>query len=98
MIDVDLFGEPIDCRGRKETSEDKKKKRRWEDGFQRWCDKQADDGSTHYGVCGFGVICNYCADSSYGRPCVRALNTMLREKRKELDYEHVTYEQAFDGG
>lgn len=49
-------------------------RRRWENGFQRWSNEKAYDGSTAEGACGFGVICDYCEDNTYGRPCVRAWN------------------------
>lgn len=59
-----------------------------------------DDGYTHYGACGFGAICDYCEDNSFGRPCVRALNAMMRAKRKTMNYNHLNdkaFEAAFDG-
>lgn len=30
------------------------------------------------GACGYGSMCDWCSDNSYGRPCVRALNEYLR--------------------
>lgn len=35
--------------------------------------------------------------NSYGRPCVRALNAMCREKRITIDYEKRNYEEVWDG-
>lgn len=96
-MDKNLFGEPYDIPQKKHSTEYDKKKRRWEYAFQRWSDKQAADGFTHYGACGYGAICDYCENNHYGRPCVRALNQMCREKRKKPDYETVTFENAFDG-
>ena len=72
-------------------------KRRWEYNFQKWSDTKAQDGLTHYGACGYGAICNFCNGDPRGRACVRALNEMLRTKRKSIDYNSTTFEQAFDG-
>lgn len=96
-MDVNLFGEPYAEGLKKTKSVDEKKKRRWERGFQKWSDEQAAEGYTHYGSCGFGAICDYCKDNSYGRPCVRALNEMLREKRRSIDYDKTPFHVAFDG-
>lgn len=72
-------------------------RRRWENGFQRWSNEKAHDGSTPEGACGFGVICNYCGDNTYGRPCVRALNAMCRDSRITINYEKTSYEKAWEG-
>lgn len=72
-------------------------RRKWEDGFQRWCNRHGDDGYTELGACGFGVICDYCTDNHYGRPCVRALNAMCREKRITINYEKTSYKSAWKG-
>lgn len=74
-----------------------KEKRNWENGFQRWSNKQFEDGGTPLGKCGYGSMCDYCEDNSYGRPCVRALNEMLRVKRKTLDYRKCSYHEAWEG-
>lgn len=95
-MDVNLFGDPFETSYKKKSTEFDKKKRKWENKFQKWSDKVFNDGN-HYGACGFGAICDYCGDNSYGRPCVRALNEMLRKKRKAIDYDKVTFEDAFDG-
>ena len=76
---------------------DDKLRRKWENGFQRWSNKELMDGGTGYGACGYGSMCDYCEDNTYGRPCVRALNAMIREKRLSIDYEKTTYEEAWDG-
>lgn len=64
------------------------KKRRWENAFQKWSDNHGckEDGTESWGACGYGSMCDYCKDNSYGRPCVRALNAMLREKGRALNY------------
>ena len=49
-----------------------KQKRNWENRFQRWSNKMADDGTTPEGKCGYGLMCDYCSDNNIGRPCVRA--------------------------
>ena len=71
--------------------EKKKKsvKRKWENAFQKWSNEHGIEnyGNTEdYGCCGFGSMCDWCKDNSYGRPCVRALNAMCREKHIEIDY------------
>ena len=82
----------------KKYAEDKKRKRNWENRFQKWSDKQSEDGTKSYGCCGWGSMCDYCSDNSYGRPCVRALNTMCREKKIMLDYCDFDFEKLWDGG
>ena len=95
---LNLFGEPIDeATQRHKATDFDKLKRRWEDGFQKWSNKSFADGYTHYGSCGYGRICDWCTDSDRGRPCVRALNAMCREKGYMVDYSSTEYEEAFDG-
>ena len=74
-----------------------KAKRNWEDRFQRWSDNISQDGTTPYGICACGSMCDYCEDNTYGRPCVRALNEMCKEKNIKIDYEHQSYEDAWNG-
>lgn len=62
------------------------RKRKWENAFQKWSNSQFEDGYTSLGKCGYGSMCDWCEDNSYGRPCVRALNKMLREKLMTIDY------------
>jgi len=68
-----------------------KKKRKWENAFQKWSDEHAQDGTDCLGKCGYGDMCEWCADTSYGRPCVRALNKMCREKRITIDYNDYDF-------
>ncbi len=75
-----------------------KEKTAFERRFQKWCDKESEDETTSYGMCGFGEICDWCKDNSYGRPCVRALNAMLREKGRVLDYSRTDYDNIFTWG
>ena len=72
-------------------------RRRWENGFQRWSNKQFLDGATGYGACGYGSMCDYCEDNSFGRPCVRALNDMCRRHQITIDYEKTSYKNAWEG-
>lgn len=72
-----------------------KRKKKWEDAFQKWSNKQFNDAYTTLGKCGYGSICDYCEDNSYGRPCVRALNTMLREKKLQVDYTDYDFEKVW---
>ena len=71
--------------------------RRWENAFQKWSDKQALNGKYEYGACGYGVMCDYCEDNSYGRPCVRALNKMCREKNLLIDYSNRDFRKVWLG-
>ena len=75
-----------------------KQKRNWENGFQRWSNDQAlnyDDRP--FGKCGYGSMCDYCEDNSYGRPCVRALNEMCRDSYIKIDYSKRNYEDIWNG-
>ena len=72
-----------------------KRKKKWEDAFQKWSNLGIQDESNGYGICGFGSICDYCKDNTYGRPCVRALNALMREKGRHVDYSDVS-EEAFE--
>lgn len=74
-------------------------KRRWENAFQRWSDKYGMqiDQTESYGCCGYGIMCDWCTDNSYGRPCVRALNAMCREKGWLIDYTNRNFEEVWTG-
>ena len=77
----------------------KKLKRKWENAFQLWSNYMAlGEGSVNgYGCCGYGSMCDYCEDNSYGRPCVRALNAMCREKHIAIDYMDYDFEKVWIG-
>lgn len=78
-----------------------KKKRSWEDAFQRWSNSLAygkGGGSYSYGCCGYGSMCDWCENNSYGRPCVRALNRMCREKGLKIDYSDRNFERLWNEG
>lgn len=82
-----------------ERSQKAKIKRNWENAFQRWSNDKALNAETeHYGKCGYGCICDYCVDNDKGRPCVRALNAMCREKHIAIDYSNRNYEEIWDKG
>ena len=72
-------------------------KRRWEYAFQKWSDENGMDGTESYGSCGYGAMCDWCKDNSYGRPCVRALNAMCREKGITIDYSNRDFERIWKG-
>ena len=74
-------------------------KRRWEYAFQKWSDSLGidSDNTENYGCCGYGSMCDWCTDNSYGRPCVRALNAMCREKRIEIDYSDHDFKKVWRG-
>ena len=88
---------PMEEKPKKKLNRDKLN---WENAFQKWSDEKFQDGSTPIGCCGYGVICDYCTGNDYGRPCVRALNRMCRERgepiinygdRSEEYFEEVWY-------
>ena len=89
---IDIFGNAVDIKPRID-----KDKRNWENRFQRWSNKQFHEGRYGYGACGYGSMCDYCEDNSYGRPCVRSLNEMLRDMNIVLDYKKATFEEVWDG-
>lgn len=74
-----------------------KRKRKWENAFQKWSDEHGieGDGTKYYGCCGYGSMCDWCTDNSYGRPCVRALNAMCREKRIKIDYDDYDFTKVW---
>ena len=78
----------------KHDNKEKNAKRRWENAFQKWSDDYG-IGDKHsyesYGCCGFGSMCGYCDDNAYGRPCVRALNAMCRDKGISIDYSDYDF-------
>lgn len=69
-----------------EPSAEKKLKRKFENAFQKWSNEKAQNPTTSLGKCGYGTICDYCTEADKGRPCVRALNCMLRETGGKIDY------------
>lgn len=87
----------MEARQKKQKKATDKAKRKWEDGFQKWSNEHFQDGSDSTGCCGWGWMCDNCADNSYGRPCVRALNKTCREENITIDYNNTTYEDAWYG-
>lgn len=72
-----------------------KKKRNWENAFQKWSNEHGMDGAMSYGCCGYGSMCDWCKDNDYGRPCVRALNSMCREKNISINYDDMDFESVW---
>jgi hypothetical protein len=73
-----------------------KERRNWENAFQKWSNEQFHEGRVAYGACGYSSICNYCEDMSYGRPCVRALNAMCKDKNITIDYSNRNFEEVWN--
>lgn len=71
-------------------------RRNWENGFQKWSNEQAQDETSPLGVCGYGSMCDYCEDNTYGRPCVRALNAMCRAEGIKIDYTNKNYQKVWE--
>lgn len=82
---------------KRETDAKQRRKRKWENDFQKWSNKAFGEEDNTLGVCGYGSMCDYCEDNSYGRPCVRALNAMLRETGESIDYESMSFEDVWEG-
>lgn len=74
------------------------KKRNWENAFQKWSNEHGmqEDCIESWGACGYGSMCDWCEDNSYGRPCVRALNAMCREKHIKIDYSDRDFAKIWD--
>jgi len=100
MSFIPMLGEDVEelKEQAKKLFEYDKRKRKWENAFQRWSNEQfIGDGINDYGCCGYGSMCDWCTDNSYGRPCVRALNAMRREKRIQIDYTDYDFEKVWRG-
>lgn len=89
-----LFGEEYADMPKKRKTD--KERIAWENAFQRWSNKESQDGTSPLGCCGYGGICDYCTDNDKGRPCVRALNAKAREKHIEIDYSDRNFERWFN--
>ena len=94
MEQLSIFPAPQKGAGRTSSQE---KKRRWETAFQRWSNEKCSDPVTPQGSCGYGSMCDWCNDNSYGRPCVRALNAMCREKNLTIDYDDRDFSRIWYG-
>ena len=79
-------------------TEEENLKRNWENAFQKWSDEHGmqEDCIESWGACGYGSMCDWCTDNSYGRPCVRALNAMCREKGIVIDYSDRDFEKIWN--
>ena len=80
----------------RKSNEEKNKRLRWQNGFQRWSDRQSKDESTPLGKCGYSDICDYCFDNGHGKPCVRALNSMCKDKNIKIDYDKRNYQEIWE--
>ena len=89
---IDIFGNAVKIKPKID-----KEKRNWENRFQKWSNKQFHEERYGYGACGYGSMCDYCEDNTYGRPCVRALNEMLRIANIKIDYKTITFEEVWNG-
>ena len=92
MKQLDILGNEVEVK----SNPTDKEKRNWENAFQRWSNnKQINAPTEHFGKCGYGSMCDYCEDNTYGRPCVRALNEMCREKQITIDYGERNFEKIW---
>lgn len=102
LLPTVMTGEDIDDLKRQveQSREYDKTKRKWENAFQKWSNEHGIEAVEHiesYGCCGYGSMCDWCEDNSYGRPCVRALNAMCREKRIQIDYSDYDFKKVWIG-
>ena len=88
---TDLFG--VDTKLLKKEKD--RTKRNWLNRFQRWCDKKQKDETTSEGKCGYGMICDYCKGSELKKPCVKALNNFLKEKKIKIDYNTTDFDDVW---
>lgn len=70
---------------------DHRQKKKWQRAFQAYSDKMLLDGTTPSGKCGYMSFCDYCADNSYGRPCVRAFGEWARANHIQVDYNDFDF-------
>ena len=102
MLDAE-FGFTLDAAADAQNHKCPRYYTREQDGLKQpwtgtvWSDQHSADGGSSFGCCGFGSMCDYCDDNTYGRPCVRSLNAMIREKRLKIDYEKTGYVEAWEG-
>ena len=97
---TNLFGEEYQNIPKKKRKVKAHAVKSWEHAFHRWSTKEYENESTHYAMCGYGAICDFCEDNSYGRPCVRALNEYCKSRMKSINYMNKTveyFERCFDG-
>ena len=92
---IDMFGNAVESTPKHSAVD--KQKRNWENAFQKWSNKAWTNSSDIYGKCNYGIMCDYCDDNAHGRPCVRALNNMCREKHIKIDYSKQEFEDIWNG-
>ena len=63
--------------------------------FQEWSNKQFFDDGSPLGKCGYGYICDYCEDNTWGNPCARALAKCAKDEGVDFDYSREDYETIF---
>lgn len=77
-----------------EKKERRWQRRRWLRQFQAWSDEEMASGTSAYGACGYGVICDYC--EAEGR-CVKALINYCKATGKRIDYQKDNFEDVWAG-
>lgn len=92
-----LFGEPCVFPPPKKKTPIDKIRRNWQERFQRWCNNESQDELTSVGICGYSDLCDYCKDNTFGKPCVRALNALLKEKNVTIDYNNADFNDVWNG-
>lgn len=91
---LDFFGNVIKNATKQNKTDNQK--RNWENAFQRWSNNEFGQPNA-YGKCSYGIMCDYCEDNPHGRPCIRALNRMCREKHIKIDYSKREFENIWNG-
>ena len=70
---------------------------KWERAFQKWSNESSQEGHIPYGCCGYGFMCDFCGDNSYGWPCARTLNKMKGIKINYEDFSEEYFERVWNG-
>lgn len=100
MEQMSLLADAVRSDNLKKKKQKQAAKRKWENAFQKWSNEHGIEAVEHiesYGCCGYGSMCDWCEDNSYGRPCVRALNAMCREKHISIDYSKQNFKEIWRG-
>ena len=91
---IDIFGNEVEPLSKRKPKD--KEKMNWENAFQNWSNEMQQESTDIYGKCGYGSMCDYCEDNSYGKPCIRALNAMCREHCIKIDYSKREFENIWE--
>lgn len=95
ILQCNVFGSITEIAPMGETQ--KEIKRNWENLFIIWRDSRPIADKNHHGHCGHGKMCGYCKNKNHKRACIMALNALKREEHIEIDYENLSFIDAWEG-